>query len=161
MVKNTVKSFVRENKFHTYLTRGTLSAGERVNKFHNHGKTSSYQTFADASMRKVVPKSYGSIWRDRQEGPSSFWDWDRVSRSSSWNCRPQSAELPKQHGGWCNLWMKTRFMLNTWDISINCKNYPLGEIFHSDLELTMRETCNVSNENNIDGADIDHACVWS
>ena len=34
-------------------------------------------------------------------------------------------------------------MLNTWDIFTNCKNYPLGEIFHSDLELTMRETCNV------------------
>ena len=60
MVKNTVKSFVRENKYHTYLTRETLPAGERVNKFHNHGKTPSYQTFADASMRKVVPKSYGS-----------------------------------------------------------------------------------------------------
>ena len=50
-------------------------------------------------------------------------------------------------------------MLNAWDIFINCKNYPLGEIFLSDLELTMRETCNVSNENNIDGAGIDDACV--
>ena len=58
--KNTVKSFVRENKFHTYLTRETLPAEERVRKFHNHGKTPSYQTLADASMRKVVPKSYGS-----------------------------------------------------------------------------------------------------
>ena len=57
--KNTVKSFVRENKFHTYLTRETLPAEERVRKFHNHGKTPSYQTLADASMRKVVPKSYG------------------------------------------------------------------------------------------------------
>ena len=60
-VKNTVKSFVRENKFHTCLTRETLPAEERVSKFHNHGKTPSYQTFADASMRKVVPsKFYGS-----------------------------------------------------------------------------------------------------
>ena len=58
--EDTVKSFVRENKFHTYLTRETLPAEERVSKFHNHGKTPSYQTFADASMRKVVPKSYGS-----------------------------------------------------------------------------------------------------
>ena len=60
MIKNTVKSFVRQNKFHSYLTRETLPAEERVRKFHNHGKTPSYQTFADASMRKVVPKSYGS-----------------------------------------------------------------------------------------------------
>ena len=58
--KNTVKSFVRENKFHTYLTRETLPAEERVRKFHKHGKTPSYQTLADTSMRKVVPKSYGS-----------------------------------------------------------------------------------------------------
>ena len=58
--KNTVKSFVRENKFHTYLTRETLPAEERVRKFHNHGKTPSYQTLADALMTKVVPKSYGS-----------------------------------------------------------------------------------------------------
>ena len=57
MVKNTVKSFVRENKFHTYLTRETLPAKERVGKLHRHGKTPSYQTFADASMRKVVPKA--------------------------------------------------------------------------------------------------------
>ena len=56
MIKNTVKSFVWENKFHTYLTRETLPAEERVSKSHNHGKTPSYQTFADASMRKVVPK---------------------------------------------------------------------------------------------------------
>ena len=59
--KNTVKSFVRENKFHTYLTRETLPAEERVRKFHKHGKTPSYQTLADTSMRKVVPKSYGSL----------------------------------------------------------------------------------------------------
>ena len=58
--KNTEKSFVRENKFHTYLTRETLPAEERVRKFHKHGKTPSYQTLADTSMRKVVPKSYGS-----------------------------------------------------------------------------------------------------
>ena len=57
--KNTVKSFVRENKFHTYLTRESLSAEERVSKFHNHGKTPSYQTFADSSVRKFVPKSHG------------------------------------------------------------------------------------------------------
>ena len=60
VIKNTVKSFVRENNFHTYLTRETLPAEERVSKFHNHGKTPSYQTFDDASTRKVVPKSYGS-----------------------------------------------------------------------------------------------------
>ena len=28
-------------------------------------------------------------------------------------------------------------------------------------KLTMREICNVSSENDIDGADIDHAHVWS
>ena len=60
MIKNTVKSFVRENKSHTYLTRETLPAEERVSKFHNHGKTPSHQTFADTSVRKVVPKSYGT-----------------------------------------------------------------------------------------------------
>ena len=58
IVKNTVKSFVRENNFHTYLTLETLPAEKRVSEFHNHGKTPSYQTFADASTRKVVPKSY-------------------------------------------------------------------------------------------------------
>ena len=52
-------------------------------------------------------------------------------------------------------------MLNTSDIFTNCKNFPLGEMFRSDLELTMRETCNVSSENDIDDADIDEACVWS
>ena len=41
-------------KFHTYLNRKTLPAEERVSKFHNHGKTPSYQNFADASMWKVV-----------------------------------------------------------------------------------------------------------
>ena len=49
MVKHTVKSFKRENKFHTYLTRETLPAEERVSKFHNHGETSSCQILADAS----------------------------------------------------------------------------------------------------------------
>ena len=39
-------------------------------------------------------------WRDRREGPSSFWDWDRLSRSPSWTSRPYSAKLPKQHDGW-------------------------------------------------------------
>ena len=66
MVKNTEKSFVRENKFHTYLTRETLSAEERVSKFHNHGKTPSSQTFADASMRKVVLKSCGSHLKEQR-----------------------------------------------------------------------------------------------
>ena len=51
MVKNTEKSFERENKFHTYLTRETLPAEERVSKFHTHRKTPCYQTFANASMR--------------------------------------------------------------------------------------------------------------
>ena len=60
MVKKHLKSFVRQNKFHTYLTRETLPAEERASKFHYHGKTPSHHTFADASMRKVVPKSYGS-----------------------------------------------------------------------------------------------------
>ena len=50
----------RKNKFHTYLTRKTLPAEERVSKFHNHRKTPSYQTFAGASIMKVVPQSYGS-----------------------------------------------------------------------------------------------------
>ena len=54
---------------------------------------------------------------------------------------------------------KLSFMLNTSDIFTNCKNFPLGEMFLSDLELTMRETCNESSENDIDDADIDHACV--
>ena len=50
-------------------------------------------------------------------------------------------------------------MLNTLDIFMNCKNVPLGEMLYSHLESTKRETCNVSNENDIDDADIDHACV--
>ena len=49
-----VKSFVQVNKFHTYLTHETLPAEERVSNFHDHGKTPSYQSFADASMRKVA-----------------------------------------------------------------------------------------------------------
>ena len=48
-----VKSFVQKNKFHTYLTRETLQAEERVSNFLDHGKTPSYQSSADASMRKV------------------------------------------------------------------------------------------------------------
>ena len=70
--KNTVKSFVRENKFDTYPTRETLPAEERVSKFHNHGMTPSYQTSAVASVRKVVPKSYKVPWRNRKEGPLRF-----------------------------------------------------------------------------------------
>ena len=49
-----LKSFVQENKFHTYLIHETLPAEERVSNFHDHGKTPSYQSFADASMRKVA-----------------------------------------------------------------------------------------------------------
>ena len=49
-----VKSFVQENKFHTYLTHETLPAEERASNLHDHGKTPSYQSFADASMRKVA-----------------------------------------------------------------------------------------------------------
>ena len=64
MVKNIVKSFVRKNKYHSYLTREALPAEERVRKFHNHGKTPSYQRFADASMRKFVLKSQGSILKE-------------------------------------------------------------------------------------------------
>ena len=59
MVKDTVKSFVWENKFHAYLTHETLPAEERVSKFHNHGKAPSCLNFAVASMRKFVPKSQG------------------------------------------------------------------------------------------------------
>ena len=47
MVKNTLKSFVRENKFHTYLIRKTLPAVERVRKFHDKRKAPSYQTIAE------------------------------------------------------------------------------------------------------------------
>ena len=53
MVKNTVKSFERLNKFHTYLTRETLPAEERVSKFHNHGKTPSYP----CEMAFGIPKN--------------------------------------------------------------------------------------------------------
>ena len=81
--KNTEKSFLRENKFHTYLTRETLPAEERLGKFHNHGKTPSYQTSADASMKKFWNPTIAP-WRNGREGFSSFWDWDRVSLSSSW-----------------------------------------------------------------------------
>ena len=65
-MKKTVKSFKRGNKFHSYLTRETLPAEERVSRFHNHGKTPYYQFFADASMRKVVPKSYPSHMKGRR-----------------------------------------------------------------------------------------------
>ena len=53
--KKHCKILYAEKKFHSYLTRETLPAEERVSSFHNPGKTPSYQTFADASMRKVVP----------------------------------------------------------------------------------------------------------
>ena len=62
--KKIVKSFVRENKFHTYPTRETLPAEKRASKFHNHGETPSYQTFTDASMKKFVLKSYGSSLKE-------------------------------------------------------------------------------------------------
>ena len=54
MVKTAVKSFVRENKFHSYLTRETLPVEEKVGILDDHEKTPSYQTFADAPMRKSV-----------------------------------------------------------------------------------------------------------
>ena len=54
MVKNTVNFFVRENKFHPYLTHETLPAEEKVSIIDDHRKTSFYQTFADGSMRKGV-----------------------------------------------------------------------------------------------------------
>ena len=47
-------------EFHAYLTHETLPAEERVSKCHNHGKKTFCQTFAEASKRKFVPKSYGS-----------------------------------------------------------------------------------------------------
>ena len=53
MVKNTVKFFEWENKFHSYLTGETLSAEEKVSIIDDHGKSSS-QTFADGAVRKVV-----------------------------------------------------------------------------------------------------------
>ena len=54
MVRNAVKSFVRKNKFHSYLTREILPVEEKVSVFDDHGKTPSYQTFADGLMRKVT-----------------------------------------------------------------------------------------------------------
>ena len=58
--KKHSKILCAEKKIHSYLIRETLPAEERVSSFHNPGKTPSYQTFADASMRKVVPKSFRS-----------------------------------------------------------------------------------------------------
>ena len=82
--KNTEKSFLRENKFHTYLTRETLPAEERLGKFHNHGR--------HHLIRPLLMLQWGSLclnpaiapWRNGREGFSSFCDWDRVSLSSSW-----------------------------------------------------------------------------
>ena len=54
MVKNIAKSFVRQNKFHTYQTPETLPAEERVSKSHNYGKAPSCQAVADASMTEVA-----------------------------------------------------------------------------------------------------------
>ena len=48
---------------HTYRTRKTVPAEEREDKFHNHGKLPSYQTVADALMRKFMPKSNESSSR--------------------------------------------------------------------------------------------------
>ena len=70
--KKHYKILLRENKFHTYLTRETLPAEGRVRKFHNHGKTPSYQTFADASMRKVEPRSCGRPLKGRKKAPLRF-----------------------------------------------------------------------------------------
>ena len=54
MVKTAVKSFVRENKFHSYLTRETLPVEDKVGILDDHEKTPSYQTFAYDPMRKFV-----------------------------------------------------------------------------------------------------------
>ena len=61
--KKHCKILCVEKKFHSYLTRETLSAEERVSSFHNPGKTPSYQTFADASMRKVLQRFLEGIGR--------------------------------------------------------------------------------------------------
>ena len=50
--KIAVKFFVRKNKFYSYLTNETLPATEKASRFHYHGKTPCWQSFADASMRK-------------------------------------------------------------------------------------------------------------
>ena len=56
--KNTIKSFERENKFYSYLTRETLPAEERISKFRNHGNTPSYQTLADATWSRNRNNDY-------------------------------------------------------------------------------------------------------
>ena len=53
MIRNAVKSFVRENKFHSYLTREILPVEEKVSVFDDHGKTPSHQTFDNGLMRKA------------------------------------------------------------------------------------------------------------
>ena len=65
MVRNAVKFFVRENKFHSYLTREILPEEEKVSVFDDHERTPSYQTFADGPMRKVTlnrGKSTRQFW---------------------------------------------------------------------------------------------------
>ena len=42
-------------------------------------------------------------WKDRHVNPFSFWDWDRVSRSSSKGCQPWSANCLKT-------WRMVQFM---------------------------------------------------
>ena len=64
-VKNTIKSFVPENKFHSYLTRETLPEEERVSKVHNHGNTPSYQNLADASVLSLNPTEV-PLWIDEK-----------------------------------------------------------------------------------------------
>ena len=68
MVRNAVKSFVRKNKFHSYLTREILPVEEKVSVFDDHGKTPSCQTFADGPMRKVTLRGCVLVYRYTKEG---------------------------------------------------------------------------------------------
>ena len=85
MVKNDIKSFVRENNFHTYLTRETLPAEERVSKFHNHETTSSSlplllplqgRRFCE-SYAQIPPAIVNVLWRNDTVANHVLWSIER------------------------------------------------------------------------------------
>ena len=109
MVKNSEKSLAREKNFTlTWPVKLYQQEKKEVNFIitgrHHLIRPSLILLWGRSCLNLTeVP------WRDRRVGPSSFWDWHRVSRSPSWTCRPWSGKLLIQHGGWCNLWKKGTF----------------------------------------------------
>ena len=88
MVRNAVKSFVRKNKFHSYLTREILPVEGKVSVFDDHGKTPSNQTFADGPMRKVTLRRSSKVRVHGNFGQRGNYEtWEYCGRMTSKNWR--------------------------------------------------------------------------